>query len=66
MLRLQATKSSNSEVLHSDELTDDQSLRATTKRIVIDAKVKIRSSFSLFNYVCQMVFAHLAYTPFSE
>ena len=39
MLRLQTTKSSNNEIFHSDELTDDQSLKATTKKIVIDAKV---------------------------
>lgn len=39
MLRLQTTKPSNGNAFDLDDLIDDQSLRATTKKIVADAKV---------------------------
>ena len=39
MLRLQSTKPSNGGAFDLDDLADDQSLKATTRRIVADAKV---------------------------
>jgi hypothetical protein len=39
MLRLQTTKPSNNAAFDLDDLIDDQSLKATTKKIVADAKV---------------------------
>ena len=40
MLRLQTTKPSNGAPFDLDDLVDDQSLKATTKRIVANAKVE--------------------------
>jgi hypothetical protein len=63
MLRLQTTKPSNGGAFDLDDLVDDQSLKATTKKIVLDAKVSQNFSFFfvlLFNY-----FFNLAYTSFS-
>ncbi len=39
MLRLQTTKPSNGAAFNLDDLADDQSFKATTKKIVTDAKV---------------------------
>lgn len=43
MLRLQTSKSLKTDQFDQDEFADDPSLRATTKKIVSDAKVKFRS-----------------------
>ena len=39
MLRLQTTKPSNGTAFDLDDLVDDQSFKATTRKIVADAKV---------------------------
>ncbi len=39
MLRLQTTKPSKGAAFDFDDLADDQSLKATTRKIVADAKV---------------------------
>ena len=62
MLRLQTTKPSNGAAFDLDDLVDEQSLRATTRKIVTDAKVSLDTL--LFFFLLKIVF--VAHASFPE